>query len=231
MEVLTPILRYIVSNSKIPFDELVTKLVEYVDRPVHSIQEMRLNRSTKVKGDLFELFCVVYLGHQGYNVWLLKDVPDELRLQLGLGTRDVGIDLVAEKNGRYSAVQCKFKRPRPGFVKGTWLPYNCVNWKEVSTFFSLCHRTQETAHWQYHIVMTNTKYVRRMGKATIHDKTIAYGTFSALTCLEMASMIPVKRSIIIESESQETKLKINSELDVMREARLRRFQQSHFCHF
>ena len=71
MDVLTPILKYIVSNSKIPFDELVTKLVEYVDRPVHSIQEMRLNRSTKVKGDLFELFCVVYLRHQGYNVWLL----------------------------------------------------------------------------------------------------------------------------------------------------------------
>jgi predicted helicase len=241
MEVLTPILKYIVShstnsshsshsnNSSNPFDDLVTKLVEHVDRPVHSIQEMRQHRSTKVKGDVFELFCVVYLRHQGYNVWLLKNIPDDVRVQLGIGTRDVGIDLVAEKNGRYSAVQCKFKRPRPGFVKGTWLPYNCVNWKEVSTFFSLCHRTQETANWQYHMVMTNTKYVRRMGKATIHDKTIAYGTFAQLTGLNMASMIPVKRRVIIESELEselEPKPELkNSGIEDMREVRLRRFQK------
>ena len=183
------------------FDGIVSEFISYVDRPVHSLQEMRDNRSTKMKGDLFEAFCVLYLQRKGYTVWLLKETPADILAHIGLGTFDVGIDLIARKNGRFSAVQCKFKRPRAGFVKGTWLPYNCVNWKEVSTFYSLCHRTQEKAQWQHHIVMTNCKYVRRMGNATPYDKTFAYGSFSKLSVIETIDMI----KNVVKEDSEDVK--------------------------
>jgi hypothetical protein len=208
MEQLSTILRSLVSltgsNLKEAdfFDTCVEKIIEYHDAPVHSLQEMRQKRSTKVKGDLFEAWCILFLRIRGYQSWLLKDVPEEILSSLGMKRFDVGIDIVAYKYGRYSAIQCKFKKPRPGFVKGTWLPYNCVNWKEVSTFYSLCHRTQGKANWKYHIVMTNCKYVRRMGDPTPHDKTYAYGTFASLSRLDLVEMIPKKRIIVIESEEE-----------------------------
>jgi hypothetical protein len=207
MQQITTILRSLVSLEPTLktdfFDTCVEKIIEYHDAPVHSLQEMRQKRSTKVKGDLFEAWCILFLRIRGYQSWLLKDVPEEILSSLGMKRFDVGIDIIALKYGRYSAIQCKFKKPRPGFVKGTWLPYNCVNWKEVSTFYSLCHRTQEKANWKYHIVMTNCKYVRRMGDPTPYDKTYAYGTFASLTRLELVEMIPKKRMIIIESEEKE----------------------------
>lgn len=125
-----------ISNKQIIlFDHIMQSCLDYTDAPVHSIQEMREKRSTKVKGDLFETFCVLYLRSKGYRVWLLKDIPDDIRMEVGLGKWDVGIDVIAYKNNRYNAVQCKFKRSRKGTIPGTFIPYNCVNWKEVSTFF------------------------------------------------------------------------------------------------
>lgn len=208
-------------QGKSPFDQLVECMVEYTDRPAHSLQEMRENRSTKVKGDLFETLCVLYLTQKGYTVWRCKEIPADMCSALGMTNFDVGIDLVAEKNGRYSAVQCKFKRPREGFVKGTWIPYNGVNWKEVSTFYSLCFRTQQQANWQHHIVMTNTKSVRRMGKTTEYDKTYAYGTFNKLTSLNLLEMLPKKET----EKVSETVMKQPMTLSVeeLREARLKRF--------
>ena len=208
------------TQGKSPFDQLVECMIEYTDRPVHSLQEMRDARSTKVKGDLFETLCVLYLTQKGYKVWRCKEIPKDICAVLGMTNFDVGIDLVVEKNGRYSAVQCKFKRPREGFVKGTWIPYNGVNWKEVSTFYSLCFRTQQHANWQHHIVMTNTKSVRRMGKATAYDKTYAYGTFNKLTTLNLLDMLPKKEETpILKSEEKPMSMSIEE----LREARLKRF--------
>ncbi len=213
MQQVTRILTRLVSKpNDCLFDSVVDEFISYVDRPVHSLQEMRDNRSTKMKGDLFEAFCVLYLQRKGYTVWLLKETPADILDHIGLGTFDVGIDLIARKNGRFSAVQCKFKRPRPGFVKGTWLPYNCVNWKEVSTFFSLCHRTQEKAQWQHHIVMTNCKYVRRMGNATPYDKTFAYGSFSKLSAIETIDMIKNVVEEVKEDVDDEVKEKVKKEV-------------------
>jgi len=163
-----------------PFDQVVEGLLHYTERPVHSLQEMREARSTKVKGDLFETFCARYLEWKGYTVWRCHDIPLDVCAALGMTRFDVGIDLVAEKHGRYSAVQCKFKRPRGWYG---------VNWREVSTFFSLCFRTQQQANWQHHIVMTNTKSVRRMGNASPYDKTYAYGTFKKLTTIHLLELV------------------------------------------
>jgi predicted helicase len=210
------------------FYQFITKCLEAYDEPVHSIQEMREKRSTKQKGDIFESVCVLYLRMLGYKAWVLKEVNEEILEDCGLGRFDVGIDIIDFKYDLYYAVQCKFKKPRSGFVKGTWLPYNCVNWKEVSTFFSLCHRTQTKANWKRHIVMTNTKHVRRMGQATQYDKTYAYGTFNTMTRIQFTKLLEsiqvvkqyVPRPIInIDDESKQD---IRSIEDV-RAARLKKF--------
>lgn len=236
MDSLYKILHRLISttnSTNVLFDELVRLCLEHHDEPVHSLHEMRTKRSTKVKGDLFEAFCVLYLRYKGYQVWLLKDVTDDILIQVGLGRRDVGIDLIAKKDDRYHAIQCKFKRPRPGLIPGTWIAYNCVNWKELSTFFSLCHRTQAQAKWGKLIVMTNTTHCRRMGKATFQDKTYAYGTFAKLTRMDLLRMLHTDihpdtgeplRLVIEEDTVMLPNKTVTLTLEEVREARLKRFQ-------
>jgi hypothetical protein len=129
---------------------------------------------------MFEDFCVEYLKHvKGYdNVWLLEDVPEELLTKLGMQRRDVGIDLVAEKGGRYSAVQCKYKKQETTKTK-------IVTWKAVSTFYALCMRT---GPWDKYIVMTNCSYVRHMGKKTPKDLSYCLGTLRKTTKEEWLKM-------------------------------------------
>jgi len=172
------------------FDTLVNEILEYYNQPVHSLSEMKSVRKTKTKGDLWEYFCKLYLQKvKGYhNTWLLHELPDQIREQLGMSKRDYGIDIVAEKNGRFTAVQCKFKKPRPGHVPGTWIPYNCVNWKELSTFYALCAKTNG-GKWEHQLVLTNTKYVRHMGKRSQKDRSYCRGTFSKMTHLDFVSLI------------------------------------------
>jgi hypothetical protein len=57
------------------FDIFFKKCQQYHQSPVHNLQEMKNIRSTKSKGDLFELFCQRYLNIlKGYErVWLLKE--------------------------------------------------------------------------------------------------------------------------------------------------------------
>jgi hypothetical protein len=231
MDTVRRILESLVSSQENDlFDSFVHRCLAYYDAPVHSIHEMRSKRNTKVKGDLFEAFCILFLRSKGYTAWLLKEVPEEILTRFGMKRFDVGIDIIAVKDKTYSAVQCKFKKPRPGFVKGTWLPYNCVNWKELSTFYSLCQRTQEKARWKYHIVMTNTKHTRRMGNATRFDKTYAHGSFSALTRMDYVSFlskVPHLHIIVEDEDGNEiphTKINVTNIQD-MREKRLSYFLQ------
>jgi predicted helicase len=229
-EVLANILRKLVSQSQLPqfhthFDVMINEFLAYYDEPVHSVTEMRVKRQTKTKGDLWEQFCKLYLKtvKKYDDVWLLKELPAQLRDELGLGTHDVGIDIVAKKKGKYSAVQCKFKKPRSGHVPGTWIPYNCVNWGELSTFYALCSRTNNN-DWHQHIVMTNTKYVRHMGEKTEKDKSYCVGSFRKLTTLDYVAMIPkqVAEQEVKAHSSTPSKLT----LEQLREARLKRFEST-----
>ena len=154
------------------FDIFFKKCQQYHDQPVHNFQEMRAISSTKSKGDLFELFCARYLmAIKGFEkVWLLKELSEELKreLKLPLGNKDYGIDLVCydgKGSPSYSAVQCKFKTPRPPVqVKNskneTKTIYPCVNWKELSTFNELCNAS---GPWKQRITMTTAPSVRRLG--------------------------------------------------------------------
>ena len=170
------------------FEVFFKKCQQYHQSSVQSLQELRTVRSTKAKGDLFELFCQRYLMTiKGYEkVWLLKELSDDLKKQLKLpmGDKDYGIDLVCLKDNQYSAVQCKFKTPRPPIKvvnKKNEMKtiYPSVNWKELSTFNELCNAS---GPWKERITMTTAPSVRRLGGIKDpKDRSICLQTFKSLT--------------------------------------------------
>src|SRR5512135_1728628 len=69
----------------------------------------------KQKGDTFELLTKIFLTlHPQYatkikHVWLLNEVPLDIRTFLRLPDPDEGIDLVVQSSdGEFSAIQCKY---------------------------------------------------------------------------------------------------------------------------
>jgi hypothetical protein len=170
------------------FEIFFKKCQQYHQSPVHSLQEMKTVRSTKSKGDLFELFCQRYLKvlKEYEKVWLLKELPDDLKkeLKLPLGDKDYGIDLIALKGGLYSAVQCKFKAPR-GPIRVTnkrneiKTIYSAVNWKELTTFNELCNAS---GPWNERITMTTAPSVRRLGGIKDkRDRSICIKSFQSIS--------------------------------------------------
>jgi len=162
------------------FDLFLTECQKWYDQPAHTFTEMRTRDNKKVRGDVFEEFCVKYLKHvrKLKNAWLLKDVPDDLLTKLSLKRPDVGIDIVAESDGKYYAVQCKYK-------KHVSHKKNVVTWKQLSTFYALVLRT---GPWAQYIVMTNCDYCRHMGKKTPKDVSICLRTFQNITKEQWAQM-------------------------------------------
>jgi hypothetical protein len=156
------------------FDDFLVECQKWYSAPAHTFTEMRTRDNKKIRGDVFEEFCVLYLRHvSGYTqVWLLKDVPEEILTTLSLKRPDVGIDILCERNGKYSAVQCKYKKP-VGHKSKTM-----VTWKQLSTFYALVLRT---GPWEKYIVMTNCDYVRHMGKKTPKDLSICLARFRKIT--------------------------------------------------
>lgn len=156
------------------FDEFLKECQKFYEAPAHTFTEMRTRDNKKIRGDVFEDFCVLYLKHaRKYdNAWRLEDVPDHILETVGLKRRDMGIDIIAEKGGRYTAVQCKYKK-HTGFKTK-----NVLSWKVLSTFFALC---LQSGSWEKHIVMTNCDYVRHAGKKTPKDVSICLKTFQNTT--------------------------------------------------
>ena len=134
---------------------------------------MRKRDNKKIRGDIFEEFCVLYLKHvKNYEqVWRLEDVPEEILLKLSLKRRDMGIDILCMNNDLFTAVQCKYK-------KHTSSRKHSVSWKELSTFYALCMRS---GPWEKYIVMTNCEYANHMGKKTEKDLSICIGTFRGIS--------------------------------------------------
>ena len=90
--------------------------------------------STKEKGLCFELLTQFYLVINAKyrtklkNVWLLEDVPANIRSYLDLPNCDEGIDLIAEtQESNFWAVQCKYRGNEN----------HSLNRKELSTFTDL----------------------------------------------------------------------------------------------
>ena len=166
MEDLPKILHQVFLRSpKNLFDEFILECQKWYSQPAHSLTEMRQRDNKKIRGDIFEDFCVLYLKHvKNYEqVWRLQNVPDEILVKLNLKRRDMGIDILCMNNELFTAVQCKYKK------RG-----KAVTWKELSTFYALCLRT---GPYEKYIVMTNCEYVTHMGQKTVKDLSICSGTF------------------------------------------------------
>ena len=195
------------------FDLFLTECQKWYDEPAHTFTEMRTRDNKKVRGDVFEEFCVKYLKHvrKLENVWLLKDVPDELLTKLSLKRPDVGIDIIAEHGGKYYAVQCKYK-------KHVSHKKNVVTWKQLSTFYALVLRT---GPWAQYIVMTNCDYCRHMGKKTAKDVSICLRTFQSITQEQWVQMCELEGQPARTSQSTDSQVALTSEQ--LRAARLARF--------
>jgi len=166
------------------FDEFILECQKWYEMPAHSFSEMRMRDNKKIRGDIFEEFCVLYLKYvKGYkNVWLLKDVPDAILDKLILKRRDMGIDIIVETSDeKYLAVQCKYK-------KHTSCKLNILSWKALSTFYALCLRT---GPWDKYIIMTNCVYTRHQGKKTSQDVSYCLKTLQNITKDEWLRMCNV----------------------------------------
>ena len=153
------------------FDEFMVECQKWYERPAHSLTEMRSRDTKKIRGDIYEEFCVLYLKHvKGYKtVWRLEDVPDTVLETLKMKRRDMGIDLIVEHDG-YKAVQCKYKKRT--------LRKCSVTWSALSTFYALCMRT---GPWSSYIVMTTADYCSHQGEKTEKDQSFCIGSMRAIT--------------------------------------------------
>lgn len=194
------------------FDEFIKECQKWYDQPAHSLTEMRTRNNKKIRGDIFEEFCVLYLKHVlGYSqVWRLEDVPDHVLGGLGLKRPDMGIDILCERNGKYSAVQCKYKK-HTGYKSKT-----IVTWKQLSTFYALVLRT---GPWEKYIVMTNCDYVRHMGKKTPKDLSLCLRRFQCITQGEWTAMCEIEGRMVAEIDVAKPPLTVEE----LRAIRLARF--------
>ena len=68
------------------FNELLIECQKSYAAPAHNLQEIHARKNTKIKGDMFEEFSVLYLKNvkKYNNVWLLKDVPEDILEKLNI---------------------------------------------------------------------------------------------------------------------------------------------------
>jgi hypothetical protein len=165
---------------------------------------MRTRDNKKIRGDIFEEFSVLYLRAAGYeNVWRLEDVPEDILTSLSLKRTDMGIDIVCQKGGVFSAVQCKYKTPT-GRKMG-------ITWKILSTFYALCMRS---GPWDKYIVMTNCNFVSHAGKKTEKDVSLSLHAFQSITqeqwlamCGSVGTALPTTGGPLTPEQLREARLK------------------------
>lgn len=193
------------------FDEFLVEVQKWYERPAHTLTEMRSRNNKKVRGDIFEEFCALYLKYvKGYDqVWLLSEVPDEILIELKIKRQDMGIDIVVSHAGESYAVQCKYKK------HGTRTK-NVLSWTALSTFYAMCLRT---GPWSKYIVMTNCDYTRHQGPKTTKDISICLKTLQNLKKEEWIKMCDLSGNVM-------STVKPSSELSPqeLRERRLARFE-------
>jgi len=206
------------------FDEFILECQKWYSQPAHSLTEMRKRDNKKIRGDIFEEFCVLYLIHvKKYDkVWRLPNVPDDILLKLNLKRRDMGIDIICENSGMYTAVQCKYK-------KHTSSRKHCVTWKELSTFYALCSKTQIS--WEKYIVMTNCEYITHMGQKTEKDQSICIGTFRNISkedWIKMCGITGNDLSNIVPGPVPDTVPEANINIQLTPQEKLRQLRLAYY---
>ena len=185
------------------FDKFIEHCQNYYEGPAHSLAEIRLKHNTKIKGDIFEHFALKYFQHaynhkntiKFTNLWLLKDVPEEILSHLKLTRNDLGIDLLAVDNAlKYYAIQAKYRKKGYKATHG-------ISWKQLSTFYGLINRT---GPYVKAIVITNADYVRHIGKKTQQDQSICYGSLSKISIDNWVAMANFKSDILRDLSTNTT---------------------------
>ena len=174
------------------FDEFLIECQKWYELPAHSLTEMRTRNNKKIRGDIFEMFCVLYLKYvnQYENVWRLEDVPMDILIKLKLKRRDMGVDIIVQDKvdeSKYYAVQCKYKKRVQRM--------NMVTWKSLSTFYAMCLRT---GPWSKYIVMANCDYTRHQGDKGPKDLSICLGTFRATSSDQWLKMCDIQGQALAE---------------------------------
>jgi hypothetical protein len=169
------------------FDLLLQQLEDYFHRPVQSIAEMKQRDDKTAKGRVWEQFCRDWLLATGryQEVWMLRDVPAELRAYLRLGTADIGIDLIASSGFsnsiQFTAIQCKYRQDNKS-RKVT----KSLTWATLSTFYALCART---GPWLKHLVMTNCARLSSKMQRGPKDGSICLASFRSTKRHEWLKMV------------------------------------------
>lgn len=174
------------------FDQFIIECQKYYEKPAHSLLEIKQRDNKKFKGDIFEEFCLLYLKYikNFNNVWLLKNVPQNILIILNMKRQDMGIDIIIEHNNIYKAVQCKYKKNYP-FKK------NILSWKQLSTFYALCLKT---GPFDKYIVMTNCDYTRHQGIKNEKDLSICLKTFQNINTENWFKMCNIKTNKIFNND-------------------------------
>lgn len=196
-----------------------------------------IKNKNKSKGELFELICFNFIKLNVFkqinclNVWLFKDLPDNLRQEFGLSYKDMGIDIIVQTvDNKWLAIQCKYrKKPTHKNTNGYPAKWK-VNWKDLSTFYSLCQRTGiKDIGWNKHIVITTAESVNRQGLKNDKDISICLGTFRNIEKSKWLELIGDKgetlngSSLNIDTKlnDKDTKLNDSPNIDELRSKRLK----------
>lgn len=168
----------LINNDGNIFQKFHYLLDQYHDRECHTMIELQ-KRNTKLKGDLFENFCLLYLHHvlNFQYVVLYKDCPKNILEYLGLKYNgDFGIDIIAWNDNKWFAIQCKYRKQEVSHYQHH--RSDVIGWKEVSTFYAL---TSKTGPWYKNIIMTTGSSVRRVNLKNNNDIILTKKHFEQIT--------------------------------------------------
>lgn len=169
------------------FDCIINEIENKTTNSIaHTIEELKLKYNKKIKGDLFEAFCWIYIKYilKHDEVWLYKDIPLDIKNQLSLTINDYGIDIVSKKDNDYFAIQCKYKKPSDKI--------QIISWRSLSTFYGL---VSKTGPWLKHITMTNVNGCKHIGQKSYKDLSICIGTFRNINHFDWLNIINKENNI------------------------------------
>jgi len=195
------------------FDHFQNQLDTYDTPGIKQMSDIK-KAEKKFKGDMFELFCLLYLYHINEFQWvsLFKDVPRELLQQMNfIHKGDFGIDIIAFKNNEWYAIQCKYRKREVTTYKG-WSS-DVIPWSDIATFYAL---VAKTGPWNKNIIMTSAKQIRRITGKSPNDISLCKGTFQKLNTAEWYKMFNIT-GLCVNSECQQTIKPNITELRLLRE--------------
>ena len=136
-------------------NNLFREFVKTIEAECKPSNVRALKTYTQTVGRIWETFCLEYVTQVlKWNAWTLNACPH--LGNLGLKSRDVGIDLIAmDADSNFVAIQCKFRKN-----------HHKLSWRDVSTFDALCMRS---GPWKKRIVMATSHSIQREGQKMEED--------------------------------------------------------------